>query len=156
MRGKVGVYGIAQTMAAAASILAWDIRRIKFHQAAGCRAFKANHKINCDELLEWDKSHKFEPDDSGIDWDTELKKVKTKREQVKLDRDNREVVEWSTLRSYFQLQCSIVRGALAKMVQECPPDFEGRNAREIKLKLDKRVEEMEDDLRNQLEKLNEN
>lgn len=110
----------------------------------GCDAFRSN-RVDLARLIRW--LFKGGTDDD-VDWGQELKKVQTKRERIKLSKDEGSVMATDEVREGIQRGVGLMFGELDRVFcSELPPALKGLDELAIRTRCQGEIERIKETLR---------
>lgn len=135
------------TMAAAHAATGMPLSVIRKAKAAGCPAFDSAGRIKLGVLSRWFWSQSTEteadqPPDGLATWRDALNRVQTKREEIRLEKDRGQVVDFDEARRQASEAAALYFAELDRLVMECPPVLKGCDEVTIHKKLSERREEI--------------
>jgi len=144
------VYDSMKACCAATGI---PMRLMRDLKGAGCDAFRSN-RVDLARLLPaiWAKGD-AEDSEAVTDWSQALAKVRTEREQVKLGKDRKQVVDRGFVKQEAQGAIAMLFGEIDRtFCTQLPPDLKGRSEAEIRRRCVESAEAMKVALKERFER----
>ena len=120
------------------------LRIIREAKQAGCDAFVSGNRIRLGPLLKWFFAEFDDTPDRPPDglptWREALNRAQTKREEMRLSVEAKEVIPISEAHSQAAQAMGAVFAGLSRMAGELPPVFESMNANQIAMRFNTAIE----------------
>ena len=126
---------------------------LKFAKAQGAPGFE-HGRVKLEPVLRWIMEHADDLDASGINWNRELTKYRSKREEIKLGQDRTEVISREQVAAGVDLCREIIEEEMVKtFVEHLPALLVGRDERGIHDAGREAIEQLKETLRTRLSTL---